>query len=274
MTYSHTQLLTLDLGSGSLDLGGSTQTVGGITLLSGNIVHGTLASAARVLHNGDIHSILIGTGDLSKIGTGTVTLFAANRYVGNATVSAGTLVLANSEALPAAGILSISGDGAVVFGDGLGQAIELGGLSIDTGIGGPISSLAVNEGSLVSTSNGSIDAPTGSVRQTPTSVMNVSGDRTVSWPDRLVVNQQSQAAAAIDALLGAVVPSNGQEDAEPVPVLLQPAPAASATTTLTGTAPADLSLIAADVWRWRSRIEELEQPPGTAPWASLMPYFL
>lgn len=313
VTYSHTQLLTLDLGSGTLNLGGNTQTVGGITLLSGSIVNGTLVSNGHVLQSGDIHSSLSGSGGLQKIGAGTVTLFAANDYTGDSTVSAGTLVVANANALPATGSLNIGTNGTVVLANGLSQAIALSGLSFDTGVSGPGLSSAGNEGTPVSTGDGSLNAPTGSVWRNPTDAtdvngngvansldelavvqvlpavgprqlpalalasslrLDVNGDGMMNWLDALVIHQQFHRAAATDALFGAVVLANSQESSEPVAAGSQPVGAVSVPTTLTETPPTDLSLIAADVWQWRGRVKESERPAGAAPWASLMPSML
>jgi autotransporter-associated beta strand protein len=63
---------------------------------------------------------------LTKSGTGTLTLSAANTYTGNTTVSAGTLVLSSGGSIGSAGVLTVSGSGTF---DLAGNNQSVGGLS-------------------------------------------------------------------------------------------------------------------------------------------------
>ena len=81
---------------------------------------------------GDIN----GDGGLAKIGLGELILSGTNLYDGGTSVSEGRLTISDPDALPIGTNLSITG-GTVVLSEGLGRAIELGGLTISLG-GGPV----------------------------------------------------------------------------------------------------------------------------------------
>jgi autotransporter-associated beta strand protein len=110
--------LQLDLGSGSVDLGGNSETLCGVTLVSGRITDGTLLSDSYTVESGTVDASLAGVGGLTKTGSGTVTLSAANSYAGGTTVSAGTLVITNAAGLPAGTSLTIGAGGGTVFDAG------------------------------------------------------------------------------------------------------------------------------------------------------------
>ena len=91
----------LKVGSSTLTLAGANTYTGGTTVSAG-ILQGTTTSLqgnildnARVTFNqsttGTYAGIISGTGNLFKLGTGTVILSGANTYSGGTTVSAGTL---------------------------------------------------------------------------------------------------------------------------------------------------------------------------------------
>ena len=66
-----------------------------------------------------------GAGGLSKLGTGSLTLSAANSFTGNTTISAGTLVAANAAALGTTGTVAIGAAGALGIADGVSFARPL-----------------------------------------------------------------------------------------------------------------------------------------------------
>ena len=76
---------------------------------------------------------LTGSGGLHQVGDGELILEVLNDYAQGTTVSSGTLVVGDANALPANGRLTIGSAGAVVLSSGLGQAIELSGLSFEVG---------------------------------------------------------------------------------------------------------------------------------------------
>ena len=132
VTRSDVQAYAFDLGSGTLGLGGST--VSGLTLLSGRITNGTLWASSCTLEGGTVSATLGGSGGLTKTGTGTLTLAAPNNYLGNTSVQAGIVVVADANALPSGTSLIIGVNGSVVLQSDLSQAIELSGLTFDTGL--------------------------------------------------------------------------------------------------------------------------------------------
>ncbi|MEI6367913.1 MAG: autotransporter domain-containing protein [Planctomycetota bacterium] len=91
-TLGHTAN-TLTVSGGTLDLGTTPQTQnGGLTLSGGTILNGTLSSTGTFsLQAGTVSAVLAGTGAISKITTGTVTLSGINAYTGATNVNAGTL---------------------------------------------------------------------------------------------------------------------------------------------------------------------------------------
>jgi len=91
------------LGAGALTLTGSTSNTNGTLLVSEGSVIGTTNTIRRPVTNnaqvtfnqttsGTYASIMSGSGSLTKLGSGTVTLSGANTYSGDTTVSAGSLV--------------------------------------------------------------------------------------------------------------------------------------------------------------------------------------
>jgi autotransporter-associated beta strand protein len=112
-----------------LDGGGSTLWIDGtsasdvVTVGDGQILVGTgpaisysnVAAFGFALGGGQ--GTLTGTAGLNESGSGTLIIAAANQYSGPTTVSGGTLVATNSQALPSGGLLSIGPGGSVVLGD-------------------------------------------------------------------------------------------------------------------------------------------------------------
>ena len=96
------------MGGGQFDLGGLTRTIGALTITSayasGNtITSGSLTGTSYAASNGAGNAVvaakLEGAGTLTKSGSGTLTLTGVNTFTGNITVSAGNLVINNSDAL-------------------------------------------------------------------------------------------------------------------------------------------------------------------------------
>jgi fibronectin-binding autotransporter adhesin len=74
---------------------------------------GTLAGIDTNGNSVTFTSALAGTGGLSKLGSGTLTLNATNTYAGGTTIAGGTLVFPTVSAVPAAGRIVIGSGGAL-----------------------------------------------------------------------------------------------------------------------------------------------------------------
>ena len=97
----------LTLGGGSLNLGGSSQTVGALSVTAaGTISNGSLTGTSYNISNpsGEViisaNLLVNGGAGLTKSGDGTATLSGNNTYTGLTDISAGTLKLGSSGALP------------------------------------------------------------------------------------------------------------------------------------------------------------------------------
>jgi autotransporter-associated beta strand protein len=102
-----------NFGSGNITLNG-----GGLQWASGNTtdISGRLnalgAGGSTFDTNGNnvtLASAITGTGGLTKVGLGTLTLSGANTYTGGTIINAGTLLLASGVSLPTVGMVTING---------------------------------------------------------------------------------------------------------------------------------------------------------------------
>ncbi|MGN7613200.1 autotransporter-associated beta strand repeat-containing protein, partial [Magnetococcales bacterium HHB-1] len=83
---------TLTLNGGTLSVTGSTTVDNAVVIGSSN---GTVETTADVTASG----VFSGSGSLTKVGTGTLTLSGSNSYEGGTTISAGKLVAAHNDSL-------------------------------------------------------------------------------------------------------------------------------------------------------------------------------
>jgi autotransporter-associated beta strand protein len=121
--YSNVQNFQFDLGTGTMDLGGAAVSVSSVTLVNGTISYGTLTSGAITCQSGTVSAGLAGPGALVKTGSGNLTLAGANTYTGGTTISAGTLVVTNGNAVPPGYSLAIHASATLVLPQGAtGQA--------------------------------------------------------------------------------------------------------------------------------------------------------
>ncbi len=102
-------------GGEALDLGGRIETVGAVTVEGGSVADGTLSGTSYVVQRGTVTAGFSGAGALTKETEGTVVLGGANNYTGGTKVSAGTLVVSNSRALPVGTSLTVAAGGCLVF---------------------------------------------------------------------------------------------------------------------------------------------------------------
>jgi autotransporter-associated beta strand protein len=103
--------------------GGTVQAIGALKFA----VPATIgAGGAKIDSNGfacTVSGVLSGTGGLTKLGSGTLVLTAANTYTGNTIVSAGTLQLASGARLSSATAVNLSASGATLDMNGNSQTI-------------------------------------------------------------------------------------------------------------------------------------------------------
>ncbi len=120
--------LNLTVSSGTLDLTGATTAYHGATTINGS---GTLVLANNLLNSSGVSvasgaslnltptgamtvaSVISGSGAVNVNGTGVAILTASNNFTSQANVTSGTLVLANTAAMPAVGVNFGAGTGTV-----------------------------------------------------------------------------------------------------------------------------------------------------------------
>jgi fibronectin-binding autotransporter adhesin len=112
---------------------GANDTVGALTLTSGTINgSATLSPASVDIVTGTISASLAGSANVTKTGTGNVSLSGASSYTGVTTVSAGTLTLGHAQALgSSAGGTVLATNTSLILADGLsvsGEPISISGL--------------------------------------------------------------------------------------------------------------------------------------------------
>ena len=136
---------TITVAGGTYDLGGfGAVTNGTVAISSGAISNGTLLSSSNLLatDSGTIFAKLAGNGGLIKTGAGTLLLSGSNTYTGGTTISNGTLKLGVQNALLSNGAVAVAGG-----------TYDLGGFAAVTNGTVTISSGAISNGTLLSSSN-------------------------------------------------------------------------------------------------------------------------
>jgi autotransporter-associated beta strand protein len=167
--------------SGGTLLAGATFSTGGSIGLStsgGNAIIDTAGNALTV------SGLLSGSGNLIKAGSGTLALAATNRYVGNTTITAGTLQLGNAKAAPNSTII-VGVDNGLAFGSGvtapiLGGLAGSGNVTLATVDSSPLAvALTVGGNNADTTYSGSLSG-SGSLLKTGTGQLMLSGASTYS----------------------------------------------------------------------------------------------
>jgi autotransporter-associated beta strand protein len=139
----------LTMSGGMLDLGGTTnRTVGAVSILypanfgdtiANGSLTGTSYAASIPSGNAIVSANLLASGSagMAKSGIGMLTLSGANTYIGATTVSAGTLVLKNQNAVQNSTLTMAGGGSSLVFDSSVGgNAFTFGGLAAaSTGAG-------------------------------------------------------------------------------------------------------------------------------------------
>jgi autotransporter-associated beta strand protein len=103
----------LSITNAVLNLGGYSETVGVVTLGSGTIQNGILSSSGYDLISGTVTAVLRGGGIVTKDGSGTVILTAANTYSNGMVLNAGTLQISNNAAF-GTGTVTVASNSTVI----------------------------------------------------------------------------------------------------------------------------------------------------------------
>lgn len=186
------------LGTGTVILTGTNSYTGGTTVSGGVLqghttsLQGSIVNNASVVFDqasaGTYAGNMSGSGSLTKIGAGVLTVSGNNSYTGGTTVSAGTFRLGSATALPTDGALTVNG-GTLDFN---GINVTIGSLA---GVGGTLSlgtsTLTVAEAG-GTTFAGTLTG-TGGVTKTGTGTLNLTGANTYTGPTtvsggRLAIN--------------------------------------------------------------------------------------
>jgi fibronectin-binding autotransporter adhesin len=192
LTKSGSGLLVL-LGANSYS--GTTQINGGTIEIGNGGGSGTLGGgpitnkAALVFDRGDsllvVPNVISGSGSLTQIGTGTLTLAATNTYTGNTFLNAGTLNLGNGAAIQNSTV--VVGGGALGFGGG--TAATLGGLAGSgsitlTNSAGTAVALSIGANNASTTYSGALadNSAAGSLNKVGTGTLTLTGSNTYTGP--------------------------------------------------------------------------------------------
>jgi fibronectin-binding autotransporter adhesin len=138
LTWGSSHFLTQANGStdGNFIFKLSSDRSDSLVTVENNIALGSLVRTVEVANgsaavDADLSGVLSGVGGLTKTGVGTLRLSRANTFTGPATIAAGTLVLANADALSGA---AYSTDNAGTLSFGSLSAASLGSLSGSTSL--------------------------------------------------------------------------------------------------------------------------------------------
>ncbi len=125
LTADNTYTGSTSVSAGTLQLGdgGTTGSVAGALATSGTVRFNRSDSVS-------LAAPISGTGDVQFVGTGDTTLTVANTYSGDTTLSAGTLILADGQALQNSTLTYATGGGSLVVADPV-VSVTLGALAGD-----------------------------------------------------------------------------------------------------------------------------------------------
>lgn len=183
--------ITFNSGASAFTLSGNRITLGGnITNNSGvlqtiglNMILGSSRTVDTASGDLAISGVLSGTGGVTKIGSGTLTLSGANTYTGTTTVSAGSLALSGGSAIANTGAVNLSTSGANLT---LNAAEAIGRLD---GVAGTTVTLGSNILSIQNTAGGTFSGNllggTGGVTLNTNTVFTLSGVNTFTGIARL-----------------------------------------------------------------------------------------
>lgn len=183
-------------GAGTLVIDTDTNTQSGGILVSAGVLQvgaggasgvlggGTVTNNAALIFNRtgtlSVTNIIAGSGGITKLGTGTVTLSGPNTYAGQTIIAAGALRAADSTALGAvAGSTTVSNGAALELSGGIAigsQALSIGGTGI--GSGGALRNISGSNsygGTITLVANTRFNSDAGTLALTNASTLNGSG---------------------------------------------------------------------------------------------------
>ena len=186
------------LGTGTVILTGTNSYTGGTTVSGGVLQGHTTSLQGAIVNNasvvfdqasaGTYAGNMSGSGSLTKIGAGVLTVSGNNSYTGGTTVSAGTFRLGSSTALPTMGALTVNGG---IF-DLNGFNLTVGSLA---GSGGTISLGGSNliADDATNTTLSTTITGTGGITKSGAGLLNLTGANTYTGPTtvsggRLAIN--------------------------------------------------------------------------------------
>ncbi|TAJ38655.1 MAG: autotransporter domain-containing protein [Reyranella sp.] len=186
------------LGAGTVILTGTNSYTGGTTVSGGVLQGHTTSLQGAIVNNasvvfdqasaGTYAGNMSGSGGLTKIGAGVLTVSGSNSYTGGTTVSAGTFRLGSSTALPTMGALTVNGG---IF-DLNGFNLTVGSLA---GSGGTISLGGSNliADDATNTTLSTTITGTGGITKSGAGLLNLTGANTYTGPTtvsggRLAIN--------------------------------------------------------------------------------------
>ncbi|MES2922999.1 MAG: autotransporter-associated beta strand repeat-containing protein [Verrucomicrobiota bacterium] len=127
---THSNGTTVNAGTLQIGAGGSTGTLNADILNSGTVAF----NRSDAISYGNLIS---GTGALTKMGTGTLTLTTAQGYAGNTNINAGTLIPGGSNFVPVVSLLNFTNTAGAIF-DMSGMSHEFRGLAGGGTTGGAV----------------------------------------------------------------------------------------------------------------------------------------
>ncbi|MBW3541920.1 MAG: autotransporter-associated beta strand repeat-containing protein, partial [Planctomycetes bacterium] len=150
-------------GAGTLILSGTNNYTGGTTVSGGVLQGNTDSLQGNILNNasvifdqavaGSYAGVISGTGSVTKLGAGTLTLDGANTFTGATTITAGTLQLGAAERLSDASAVTV----------GAGATFDLGGFNETIGSLSGAGSVALGAGTLTAGGDGTSTTFSGAI---------------------------------------------------------------------------------------------------------------
>jgi autotransporter-associated beta strand protein len=201
-------------GTGKWILSGNNTYTGATTISAGTLqigangTSGTLSTSSAITNNGtlvfsrnntitqgtDFASVIAGTGNVIKEGSGTLVLSGANTYAGATTISAGTLTVSGGSAIANTGAVSVS-SGAVF---NLSASETIGSIAGAGSVTLGANTLTTGSDNSSTTLSGVLSGASGALTKSGTGTLALTGNNT--YTGSTTVNAGTLQAAATGAL--------------------------------------------------------------------------